>query len=182
VSQETETIITVALIGFAVVAWLWPLMMGIYLEVEEQKKRNEPPQYDERQRLARMQAGNHALFVLVGFLNLWAVIDQLEWFPWTASILDMVLCAMLLAWCVWMSECILCDAFVTWKNKNLGPSGSAFFYVTVMINWTYNFWTTGIIDSAAPFVFACGNMLALCIVILYKRRKDKKPDVGDAEV
>ena len=49
-SEETKTIITVALLVFAAAAWIWPLALGIHLEQEARKKRNEPPQFDERQR------------------------------------------------------------------------------------------------------------------------------------
>ena len=178
-SKETQTIITIALIAFAVIAWLWPILLGMQFELEERKKRNEPPDYDERQKLARQRAGNHALYVLLGFLALWTIMDQIGWFSWTGSVMDMSLCAMLLAWGVWTSECILNDAFVTWKNKQLGASGSAATTVTIMVLWINNFRSMGIVDSWMPFIFACGNMAALCVVVLYKTRRDKKLDTED---
>lgn len=180
-TKETQTLITVALIGFAVIAWLWPVLLGIHFELEERKKRNEPPDYDERQKLARQRAGNHALYVLLGFLGLWVIVDQIGWFSWTSSVLDMALCAMLLAWGVWMSECILNDAFVTWKNKQLGASGPAVTYITMMMTWTDNFHSTGTADSWMPFIFACGNMAVLCVVMIYKHRRDKRLAKLDAE-
>lgn len=181
-SKETQTVITIALIAFAVIAWLWPLLLGIQFELEERKKRNEPPDYDERQKLARQRAGNHALYVLLGFLGLWVIVDGIGWFSWTSSVLDMALCAMLLTWCVWTSECILNDAFVTWKNKQLSASGSAATTATIMMLWANSFRSTGVVDSWAPFIFACGNTVVLCGVVLYKRQKDKKLNGGDGEV
>lgn len=174
-SDQTITLITILLFIFVLSAFIWPFALGIHLELEGRKKRNEPPQYDERQKLARQRAGNHALYVLLGFLALWAVVDQLGWFGWTGSVLDMVLCAMMTAWCVWASDCILNDAFVTWKNKQTGPSGPAVTYATLMIVWTHNFRSgMEVVDSWAPFVFACGNLAVLSIVAVYKYRRDKK--------
>ncbi|MBD5151356.1 MAG: hypothetical protein HDT16_02410 [Oscillibacter sp.] len=173
-SDQTITLITILLFIFVLSAFIWPFALGIHLELEERKKRNEPPDYDERQKLARQRAGNHALYVLLGFLALWTIVDQIGWFSWTGSVMDMSLCAMLLAWGVWTSECILNDAFVTWKNKQLGASGSAATTVTIMVLWINNFRSMGIVDSWMPSIFACGNMAVLLTVVLYKTRRDKK--------
>jgi len=183
-SDRAQTAFLIGLLVFVVFAWIWPYAMAIQIEWEDRKKRGDPPDYDERQKLARLKAGNHALYVLIGYLMLWVVVDQIGWFAWTGYTLDMVLCGLILAWCVRMSECILNDALVSWKDKQLGASGSAVFSATLMLTWTNGFKSTGIVDSVVPLVFACGNLAALCIVVLYKHWKDKKLeklDVGDGE-
>lgn len=96
-SDGTITVITVLLFVFALSAFVWPLALGVHLELEERKKRGEPPAYDERQKLARLRAGSHAMYTLLFFLVFWAVMDQIGWFDWTSSILDLVLCALMLA-------------------------------------------------------------------------------------
>ena len=67
-SEETKTVITAALLIFAAAAWIWPLALGIHLEQEARKKRNEPPEYDERQRIARLRAGNF-VSVMAGIVS-----------------------------------------------------------------------------------------------------------------
>ena len=47
-----------------------------------------------------LTSGNHTLFVLLGFLGAWAAVDQVGRLPWTGSLLDMTLCALMLAWSV----------------------------------------------------------------------------------
>lgn len=180
-SEETKTIITVALLVFAAVAWLWPLLYGMQLEIEAQKKRGDPPQYDERQRIARMRAGNHTLYVLLGFLLAWTAADQIGLFPWTSSILDMTMCALLLAWCVWASDCILHDAFVTWKDKRKDADALSLVYCWMLFFWT-NPTDSGpeICDSWLPFIFACVNTAVLIFVVIYKARKWKKAEAEDA--
>ncbi|MDE7261019.1 MAG: hypothetical protein K2N78_02995 [Oscillospiraceae bacterium] len=182
-SDRAQTIFLICLLVFVVISWLWPYAMALQIEWEDRKKRGEPPDYDERQKLARLQAGNHALYTLLGFLLLWVAVDQIGWFAWTGYIQDMVLCGLMLAWCVWASECILNDAFVSWKNsKKIGPSGSAGIYGTLMLTWTNSFRSSGIIDSWVPACFACGNLVVLLAVTVYKERKDKKlakVDAGD---
>ena len=180
-SEETKTVITVALLVFAAAAWLWPLALGVHLEMEEQKKRNEPPAYDERQRIARLRAGNHTLYALLGFLLVWTVADQFGWFEWTGSVLDMTLCALLLAWGVWASDCILHDALVTWKDKRRDANAFPLIYCWMLFFWT-NPTNSGWVgcESWLPFVFACVNTMALVIVILYKARKQKKAEIEDA--
>lgn len=167
-SEETKSIITVCLLLFAASAFIWPGAYALYLEQQQRKK--EPPRFDERQRLARRQAGNHALYVLLGFLVLWTAVDQTGCFAWTDSILDMVLCALLLTWGVWASDCILHDGFVGWKEKNTS-NATALTYCTIMLTFVNTF--SGIVDSWAPFAFAVGNILLLVAVVLYKAQKDR---------
>lgn len=178
-SEETKTIVTVGLLLFAAIAWLWPLLLGMHLEMEERKKRKEPPQYDERQRLSRMRAGSHALYAVLGFLLVWAALDQLGRFDWTGSILDMTLCAMLLAWCVWASDCILHDAFVTWKDKRKDADVLSLNYCGLMIFWTRP--DSGLLcESWLPMIFSISSTAVLLGICIYKARKRKKAEIEDA--
>lgn len=170
-AEETKSIITVCLLLFAASAFIWPGAYAIYLEQQQRKK--ELPRFDERQRLARQQAGNHALYVLLGFLVLWAAVNQIGCFAWTDSVLDMALCALLLTWGVWASDCILHDGFTGWKEKNTS-NATALVYCTMMLNFVNTFRMSGIVDSWAPFAFAVGNILLLVVVVLYKGQKDRQ--------
>lgn len=180
-SKETETVITVGLILFAILAWLWPLLAAIQIEEEDRKRRNEPPQYDERQRIARLRAGNHTLFVLLGFLGIWTVVDQFGWFAWTGSVLDMTLCALILSWGVWASECILHDAFITWKDKRKDANALALVYCWMLFFWT-NPSDSGpeVCDSWMPFIFSCVYAVVLTGVVIYKVKRRKKAEIEDA--
>ena len=162
-SEETKTIITVALLVFAAAAWIWPLALGIHLEQEARKKRNEPPQFDERQRLAQLRAGNRALYALLGLLIIWTILDHFGWFSWTGSILDMTLCGLILAWGVWASDAsalMYCWMLLFWTN----PSDSG----------------PGVCDSRMPFIFSCVYVAVLTGLIIYKMRKRKSAEVEEA--
>lgn len=178
-SKETQTIITVALLVFAAAAWLWPLLAAMQIELEERKKRNEPPEYDERQRLARLRAGNHALYTLLLFLLVWTILDQLGWFAWTQSVLDMALCALILAWGVWASDCILHDGFVRWKDKRKDANASVLVYCISMLFLVRSFCVSEVCASWVPFVFVCANALILAGVVFYKYRKAKRAEIEE---
>ena len=179
-SNEMKTFITIGLLLFALAAWLWPLLFGVQLELEERKKRGEPPEFDERQRLIRLRAGNHTLFVLLGFLVLWAAADQLGWFAWTSSMLDMTLCALMLAWGVWASDCILHDGFASWKDKRKDADAASLTYCVSMGLFVRSFCASGVCASWVPFIFACANSAALCAVLLYKYRRAKSVAKSEA--
>lgn len=175
-SDGTITVITVLLFVFALSAFVWPLALGVHLELEERKKRGEPPAYDERQKLARLRAGSHAMYTLLFFLVFWAVMDQIGWFDWTSSILDLVLCALMLAWCVWASDCIWHDAFITWKDKRKDADILGMNYSIPMMFFVRAFCAAEITTSWVPFIFACANIVVLCIVVFCKYRRDKKAE------
>ncbi len=180
-SDETLTLITVLLFVFALSAFIWPITLGVHLELEGRKKRGEPPTYDERQKLARQKAGNHAMYVLLVFLVLWAVADRIGWFDWTESVLDLVLCALMLTWCVWASDCILHDGFSGWKDKRKDADVAALTYSIPMVMFVRAFCAGGITKSWGPFIFACANCVVLCIVLLYKWRKSKRAEKEEAQ-
>lgn len=173
-SEQTITLITIILVVFALSAFIWPFALGIHLELEGRKKRNEPPDYDERQKLARQRAGNHALYVLLGFLGLWAIVDRIGWLSWTGSILDLVLCALILTWCVWSSDCILHDGFSSWKDRQKNADALSGTYSLWIMMFVRPFCEHGVTASWMPFIFACVNIAVLLTVVLYKARRDKK--------
>ena len=179
-SEETKTVITAALLIFAAAAWIWPLAMGIHLEQEARKKRNEPPEYDERQRIARLRAGNHALYALLSFLLVWTIADQFGRFDWTGSMPDMTLCALLLSWSVWAGDCILHDGFVSWKDKRKDANASVLTYCISMLFFVRAFCASEVCASWAPFLFACGNAAAMTAVVIWKARKEKQAAAGEA--
>ncbi|MBD5161731.1 MAG: hypothetical protein HDT14_06930 [Oscillibacter sp.] len=178
-SEGTITLITILLVVFALSAFIWPFALGIHLELEGRKKRGEPPDYDERQKLARQRAGNHALYALLGFLGLWVIVDQIGWFAWTSSVLDLVLCALILTWCVWASDCILHDGFSSWKDKQKNADALSGTYSLWIMLFVRPFCEHGITASWMPFIFAFVNIAALLTVVLYKARRDKKLDAED---
>lgn len=177
-SSETEKIITVGLLLFALLAWLWPLLAAMQMELDARKKRNEPPQYDERQKIARLQAGNHALFALLGLLVAWTAAEQFGC-PWTGSMLDMTLSGMILAWGVWAADCILHDAFITWKDKRKDANLLALAYCWMLFTWTSPHAGMQICESWLPFIFSCTYVVILLGVIIYKARKRKKAEAED---
>lgn len=180
-SEQTQTFITIALVVFVMAGFFWPLGAMAYFEMEERKKRKEPPRFDERQKLARLRAGNHALYALLGFLAVWTVMDRLGWFDWTDSTLDLALCAMLMTWGVWTADCVWHDGFVSWKDKRKDANAIALYYCIVMINFVYPFCNCDVTASWAPFIFACGNTAFLCGVVLYKYRREKR-GAGEEEI
>lgn len=179
-TQETKSIVTAALLLFAALAWLWPPLMAMHLEQEDRKKRNEPPPYDERQRLARMRAGNHALYVLLGFLLVWTAADQFGWFWWTGSMLDMTLCGIILAYGVWSADCVLHDAFASRNDKRPDFEFMPLTYCGLMLIWlTPTSSAAKLCDSWLPFIFWSAVMALLICVAIYKIRKRKKAEAED---
>lgn len=175
-SEGTITLITVLVFVFALSGFIWPLALGVHLEQEARKKRGEPPAYDERQKLARLRAGNHAMYVLLAFLALWAVVDRTGWFGWTESVLDLVLSAILLAWCVWASDCILHDGFSSWKDKRQDADVMVITYSMPVIMFVRTFCDCGITASWVPFIFACADLIVFCAVLLCKLKRAKRAE------
>ena len=175
-SEGTMTLITILLFVFVLSGFIWPLALGVHLELEGRKKRGEPPAYDERQKLVRLRAGNHAMYALLGFLALWVIVDRTGWFSWTGSVLDLVMCAMLLAWCVWASECIQHDGFSSWKDKRKDADIVVITYSMPVIMFVRTFCDSEVTASWVPFILACANMAVLCAVLLYKWRREKRAE------
>lgn len=114
--------------------------------------------------------------MLLGFLGAWAAVDQVGRLPWTGSLLDMTLCALMLAWSVWAADCILHDAFVTWKDKRKNANAIVLTYCVSMSMFVRAFCVSGYCKSWMPFVFACAGAAVLAGVVLYKARQEKAAD------
>ena len=172
-SDRTQFIIGVAGLGLIFGAYFGALALAGWYDKKEREKRGELPFFDERQRLARLRAGNHALYTLVALLIVWVVLDGIGRFEWTGEILDMVLSALLAAWGVWAAECIWNDGYISWKHKELSNT-SALTGLTIMLNVTNVFRSSSVIKSILPFIVCCVDMLVLIAVIVYKWRKEKQ--------
>lgn len=125
-TDGTKNLISAALLIFALSAFLWPLAGGIYIEQRDRRRRGEPPEYDERQALARLRAGSHALSFLLCYLAIWAVLELAGWFAWTGIIPLMILCGCLLTLMVWAADCILHDAWTGWSKRKQNVQGAIF--------------------------------------------------------
>lgn len=178
-SKGAATAILIGLLIFVALAWIAPYAMAVQMEWEAKKRRGDPPDYDERQRLSRLRAGNHTLFVLLGFLSVWMAVDQFGWFAWTSSTLDLTLCALLLAWGVWAADCVLHDAFAPWKDKQKNADSFAATASLPMMMAARTFYDCGVCASWLPGAFAAANALALAGIALWKYRRDKKAENGD---
>ena len=107
----SDKVLLAVLVVFAILAWLFPLIAGLYMEEQERKKRGEPDnskaRYDERQKLIRLEAGNHALYALGAYMLLWLVLEYLDVLRWEARTVTLLSAGVLLALLVWSGECIL---------------------------------------------------------------------------
>lgn len=134
----SEKIILAVLVIFAVLIWLMPVAAGAYIEQQERKKRGEPDnskaQYDERQKLIRLEAGTHALYALGGYLLLWMVLESLDVPLWEPRTLTLLMGGLLLAMVVWNSECILRGAMLGF-NQRKNESGQIILYVSLGLCW-----------------------------------------------
>lgn len=117
----SEKIILTVLVIFAVLMWLMPVVAGAYIEQKERKKRGEPDnskaQYDERQKLIRLEAGTHTLYALGGYLMVWMVLEFLDVPFWESRTLTLLEVGLLLAMVVWNGECILRGAMLGFNQR-----------------------------------------------------------------
>lgn len=117
----SEKIILAVLVIFAVLMWLMPVVAAAYIEQQERKKRGEPDeskaQYDERQKLIRLEASNHALFVLGGYLMVWMVLEFADMLLWEDRTITLLIGGLVLAVVVWSGECILRGAMLGFNQR-----------------------------------------------------------------
>ena len=185
--MSTRVIVVAVVMVICGIFWLGPMAAAMYIEDQERKKRGElPPNkalYDERQTIIRLRAGVHALFALVGYLVLWAVLDLIGgkkggW-AWTGEVAPLVFCGVMLAAVVWTVECTLRDAAVGWNQKNGAVSQLTIFstYLICCATWGNLFWEDGsIVLSCVMYLTALG-MSVLDLATLYaKRHKEKRPE------
>ena len=169
---------------FAFIIGMLVLLFGSYfgimgaigwLDKKEREKRGEPPRFDERQRIARLRAGNHALCALIAFLVVWTILNQLG-YPWAQNIWTMLFCALLLTWGVWAADCVLHDGLIGWKEKKNSSDAFALTYTTTLLMISRPFQSSGVMDSWLPFIFAAADEAVLCAAVLYKYRKEKRAE------
>lgn len=134
----SEKIILAVLVIFAVLMWLMPVVAAAYIEQQERKKRGEPDeskaQYDERQKLIRLEASSHALYALGGYLLVWMVLEFLDVLHWGPRTLTLLAAGLLLAVVVWNSECILRGAMLGF-NQRKSESGQIIMYFSLGLCW-----------------------------------------------
>ena len=100
------------------VIFLWMLFPMIYvLCFERERVKASLPKYDERQHTLRRRAAVHALVAMLLYLMSWAFLDLFGSFPWTKEVFVFAMVAVILAYGVWMGECILRDVTVGWNVK-----------------------------------------------------------------
>ena len=134
----SEKIILAVLVIFAVLMWLMPVVAGAYIEQQERKKRGEPDnskaQYDERQKLIRLEAGTHALYALGAYLLVWAVLEFADALLWEDRTITLIISGLLLAVAVWNSECILRGAMLGF-NQRKNEAGQIATYFSLGLCW-----------------------------------------------
>lgn len=170
-TEGTQNVILVVLFLFVLSGFSWPLLVAMQQEMEQREKElGGLPRFDERQQLARLRAGCRSLAVLVVFLVLWAALDASGRFSWTGGASDVIVCALLLAWLVWVSDCTLHDAIVGWKEKE--PFSGILLVTT--LNLVNALRAIEVIKSKFPVIFAWCIAFAYLGVLLYKHFKSRR--------
>lgn len=191
-SQETKKMILAVLVVFAVLVWLVPLIAGIYIEEQERKKRGEPDnakaQYDERQKLIRLEAGVHTLYALGAYLLVWLVLEYMDaLLRWEDRTFTLLSAGLLLTFVVWSGECILRGAMLGF-NQRKSEAGQIISYFSLGACWTVIGGTNTDAMSGslrAMQLLMGGSFLILGILMLYaryrRRQLERRPDIGDGE-
>ena len=154
---------------------LAPLAAAAREEAKEARERGELSQFDERQRTLRCRAALHSLVVVLIYLVVWAFLD-LCGIAWAK---ESFVCAMLavvpvvLAFGVWMGECILRDVAIGWniKQENRRLPLYVLFLSNIGISFAYNFPHTRIKIVAAAFAITGASMLMLQSYADHRRKK-----------
>ena len=173
-SENIQFIMTIGILILIFGAYFGALALAGWYDQKERQKRGEPPRFDERQRIARLRAGNHTLYALLVFLILWTVLDQMDC-GWLGNAWSMLFCALLLAWGVWTADCILHDGFIGWKEKNSSNTMALSWAAMLFMNMN-SFHSSGVTDSWLPMLFAGGIALILAAIVLYQYRLEKRAE------
>lgn len=189
--STSDRVILIVLVVFAILIWLLPLIAGIYMEKQEQAKRGEPDnskaQYDERQKLIRLEAGTHALYTLIAYLLLWLVLEFTDMLRWEARTVTLLAAGVMLAMLVWNGECILRGAMLGF-NQQKNETSQITTYFAVGACWTL----IGCVNLGAMSaslgtmqILMGGSYLIMGALMLYARHKrrqaERRPDAGDGE-
>lgn len=189
-SPSDKALLTV-LVVFAILVWLLPLIAGIYMEKQEQAKRgesdNSKAQYDERQKLIRLEAGTHAFYTLIAYLLIWLVLEFAEVLRWEARTVTLLAIGPMLAMLVWNGECILRGAMLGFnQQKNEASQITAYFAVGAC--WTLiGCANLGAMSASLGTlqILMGGSYLIMGVLMLYarhkRRRAECRPDTGDGE-
>lgn len=169
-SEGFKAAVLTLLVILAIAGLIWPLALGAYFEQQERKRRNEPPIFDERQRLVRLRACAHGLCALLGLGTVWTALDLTGRFPWTDSIIDLFLCALVLFNAVWTLDTLLHDAYAGWRTRNSGSASLIAMYMLFLAN---AFRTGAVTATWLPMLFACAGFSAVLGAVLWKQRREK---------
>lgn len=155
--MKVENVILITVLVIAGLIYILPMVAGIYIEQQDRKKRGEPdPEkalYDERQRIIRLEAGNHALYAAFAYLVVWLVLEAAEVLTWPDRTLPLLGGGMLFPLLVREGECILRDAWMGY-NQRKKEDGQITAYFTIGALWTL----TGVVNL--------GNMSAKMLPVL----------------
>ena len=132
----------------------------------------ELSQFDERQRTLRCRAALHALVVVLIYLVVWAFLD-LCGIAWAKESFVCAMLAVVLAFGVWMGECILRDVAIGWNIKQESRRLPLYvlFLSNIGISFAYNFPHTRIKIVAAAFAITGASMLMLQSYADHRRKK-----------
>lgn len=130
--MKIENVILITVLVVAGLIYILPMAAGLYIERQDRKKRGEPdPEkalYDERQRLIRLEAGNHALYIVYAYLVVWLVLEACGVLAWPDRMLPLLCGGVILSLLVREGECILRDARMGYnQRKNEGGQIAAYF-------------------------------------------------------
>ena len=183
--MDTKEIIFIVMMVICGILWLGPMCIAISIEDQERKKRGELPPgkalYDERQTIIRLRAGIHALFALIGYLVLWALLDFFGPWAWTGEVAPLVFGGVMLAAVVWTVECTLRDAAVGWNQKKdtTGPMTTYSSCLMCCAMWGNILWEDGgFVLSAVLYLTALG-LAVMDLVIYVKHRRKKRLEQED---
>ena len=137
--MKVENVILITVLVIAGLIYILPFAAGIYIEQHDRKKRGEPdPEkalYDERQRMIRLEAGNHALYAVYAYLVVWIVLEVGGVLAWPDRMIPLLGGGLILSLLVWDGECIFRDARMGYnQGKNEGGQITAYFIMGVC--WT----------------------------------------------
>ena len=116
---------------------------------------------------------------LVVYLIVWAALDVRGGRAWTDEVSPMVLMGLLMAHLIWTAECILRDAWSSWKDGRPALGGTV--WVTSLIVWQSMFWSKGGVWRVA-YVFLWADIVVLLALALFDERRRKRMKDEDGGV
>lgn len=175
--ENLEMAVFLFFVILAVTCGLWPITVSIHECWKEAQKDEEKGRgrFDERQRFVQARAGVHALAALVAYLIVWAALDVRGNHAWTDQVSPMVLMGLLMAHLIWTAECILQDAWTSWKDRRPALGGTV--WVTSLIVWQKLYWSMGGVWRVA-YILLWVDILILFALVLYDDRRQKRQGDG----